>query len=248
MSRLVRLYPEAWRRRYEAELLDLLEARPLSTTQAIDLVRGAIDAHLHPHTTHVEGQPWTHRLPGVISTAAGLIWSSYALTAFTAGRGEEWGDWIGIAILLMFIGLPGDYMAMYGRRIAAGIATVFLAIILASSTPWSLGGGLVTFAAGAAAYLLAGAGMLTLAAIRAGIGSSFRKTIVVAAVLLPTAIALPIAFGLAPSGRDAAPLLLAIVLPYGIAWILIGLRMTLRGAVTVTDSPLNTVVAKADAQ
>lgn len=48
MSRLVRLYPAAWRERYEAELRAALATRPLTRRDRLDLVRGALDARLHP--------------------------------------------------------------------------------------------------------------------------------------------------------------------------------------------------------
>ena len=46
MSRLVKLYPRAWRRRYEDEFLALLEEVGPSRRLAVDLVLGAIRAHL----------------------------------------------------------------------------------------------------------------------------------------------------------------------------------------------------------
>jgi hypothetical protein len=48
MSALIRLYPRAWRERYEAEFLTLLEARPPTIGDRFDIVRGAVDARLHP--------------------------------------------------------------------------------------------------------------------------------------------------------------------------------------------------------
>lgn len=48
MNRLVRLYPAAWRERYEPEFMELLATRPPGVADRIDIVRGAIDAHLHP--------------------------------------------------------------------------------------------------------------------------------------------------------------------------------------------------------
>ena len=44
---LVRLYPRAWRERYQEELTDLLEADGVDFKGAVDLVRGAWDAHVH---------------------------------------------------------------------------------------------------------------------------------------------------------------------------------------------------------
>jgi hypothetical protein len=46
---LLRLYPRAWRKRYEEEVLAMLEQRPLSFADTLDLLTGACDAHLHPH-------------------------------------------------------------------------------------------------------------------------------------------------------------------------------------------------------
>lgn len=46
---LLRLYPRAWRARYEEEMLAMLELCPRSLWNQIDLCFGALDAHLHPH-------------------------------------------------------------------------------------------------------------------------------------------------------------------------------------------------------
>jgi len=49
MKRLVRLYPRAWRARYEEETVTLLDQQHASLKGSVDLVRGAVDAHRHPH-------------------------------------------------------------------------------------------------------------------------------------------------------------------------------------------------------
>ena len=48
MSRLLDLYPRAWRERYGDELAELIELRPLTVGGRFDMLRGALDAHLHP--------------------------------------------------------------------------------------------------------------------------------------------------------------------------------------------------------
>jgi hypothetical protein len=45
---LVRLYPKQWRGRYEEEFLAMLEQRPISLLDSVDLLLGALDAYLHP--------------------------------------------------------------------------------------------------------------------------------------------------------------------------------------------------------
>lgn len=48
MSRLLRLYPLSWRERYGEEFLALVLERPPSLADRVDIVRGAVDARLHP--------------------------------------------------------------------------------------------------------------------------------------------------------------------------------------------------------
>lgn len=248
MSRLVRFYPMTWRRRYEAEMLQLLDKRPRTPREALDLIRGAIDAHLHPELVSDARQPWTHRIPGLLATSAGLIWASFWVRALLVAPGEEWGDGFGIAVLLMFLCVPGDYMLANARQIAIGVVAAISGIVLAWSLPWSIGDGLLNGAAGATACLVVGGGMLGLAAMRAGIGRRGRWIVTAGAVLLPAAIATPILIGIGAAGLNNPVALLGMVLPYGIAWMLIGLRMTLRGSATITDPPNNVFAQEVHAQ
>jgi len=48
VKRLLALYPKRWTERYGAELAAFIEGRPASVALALDLLRGAMDAHLHP--------------------------------------------------------------------------------------------------------------------------------------------------------------------------------------------------------
>jgi hypothetical protein len=48
MKHLVRLYPKRWRDRYGAEIGALLERQRLSASAVVDVLLGAVDAHLHP--------------------------------------------------------------------------------------------------------------------------------------------------------------------------------------------------------
>ena len=46
MNWILRLYPSAWRRRYGAELADLLEEMPATPATTADLLRGAMTLHV----------------------------------------------------------------------------------------------------------------------------------------------------------------------------------------------------------
>ncbi len=235
MSRLVRLYPPGWRDRYEAEFLALLEDRPRTAWDIVDTVRGAVDAHLNPQlaATGLEPSPWTHRIPGLLALAAGLMWSAHVVfIAFLVAPGQEWGSLIVYAAVVMLVSLPGDYMAAHGRQIAVVLGAIGACVILSALAPWQIQSLLII-----AGYLITIGGMLTLASIRAGIGSGARWRLLVASIALPFACAIPMAIGIQPIGVGAW----LILLPYGLAWVLIGLRMAIRGSPTIVDPPLNPI-------
>jgi hypothetical protein len=135
----------------------------------------------------------------------------------------------------------------YRRQIGATVGAIVVAMVLAQALPWSVAEGLLNLAVGAAAWLLVGSGMLTLVAIRAGIGPGLRWLMLGVAVLLPAFVAIPILGGFGPGDRGGAMAMLLAVLPYGVAWAVLGLRMTLRGSPTILDTPTNPSAAEVPA-
>ena len=83
---LLRLYPRAWREPYGEELSAQLSAqRPLRIGVIVDLVRGALDAHLHP----LRRENTTMRLPNLsdrrtLAARAMVVWSPVAAVAIAA--------------------------------------------------------------------------------------------------------------------------------------------------------------------
>jgi hypothetical protein len=142
---------------------------------------------------------------------------------------------IPVSMLLMLLSLPGDYMAAHGRQIAIALVVVGLCIVVAN-LPYAV----PTAIAGIAGYLIAFGGLLTLAAIRAEIGPSGRWTLLVLAVLLPAVIGFPVAVGLGDISADET-WLLGVLLPYGFAWVFVGLRLAILGSATLIDPPLNPI-------
>ena len=76
---LVRLYPADWRARYGDEFLDLLESRPPNLMSVIDVILGALDAHLDPQVAAGGGPflsrrvPMSTRLLGAAAVGSGMI-------------------------------------------------------------------------------------------------------------------------------------------------------------------------------
>jgi hypothetical protein len=228
MTRLVRLYPRPWRDRYEAEVLDLLEQRPPSIGDAVDLVRGAVDAHLHPQAERAS-MPWTHRLPGLAILATGVFWVA-AVATVRDPAGTDADRYLGLAAMTVLLGLPGDYLMPFGRRIAAALGVGALGFVLMFSTPWTLA---VIVFLGVVSLVLGGT--LTMAAIRAGIGADTRWRLLIGAVVAPVVVGAVVSTGLVDEAT--ARLAILIALPYGVAWILIGVRLIVRGSPTIIDPP-----------
>ena len=87
MTRLLRLYPGWWRRRYGDEVGEILESAPRRPGDRADLLRGALDAWLHPPTPSripaaaslVGGGSWTVVAGGVIAQPVSTDWPGYLI-------------------------------------------------------------------------------------------------------------------------------------------------------------------------
>lgn len=241
---LLRLYPTDWRERYGGELAILLETRPLTVAVAFDLARGAVDAHLHPGLVGASPQPFTHRLPGLLALTAGVLWIWFYVNVSQIGPDGEWGDAIGYAVLLMFLSSPGEYLGAHRRRIAVVVGAIIAGAVIGRFLPWDLSGGTLNTVAGVASFVLLGTGMLTLAAIRAGVGPRARWVLALASVPIPVGAAVAILGGFGPGDPGGMPAMIAGLLPYGVAWAVIGLRMTIRGSRSLPDDPLTPPAAE----
>jgi hypothetical protein len=76
----LRLYPRAWRQRYEDEMLAVLEAAAIGWKGRMDLVGGAIDARIHSAS----------RVPGVAALIAGGLWTTAGAGVLAQPAPPEW--------------------------------------------------------------------------------------------------------------------------------------------------------------
>jgi hypothetical protein len=143
MRRLLRLYPHAWRERYEAEMQAVLDGVPFSPLAALDLVVCAIDAHLNPG-----GAPRTPRLPLAARALALALVASLALPLSEAFRpvaqNAPWSNFELLQAAMLAVGL-----------LPAGL--LVLAALAARRAGWTLTG---WFCALAAIDLVANQGLL----------------------------------------------------------------------------------------
>jgi len=197
-ARWLRLYPRAWRERYEPEMLAVLQARPPDWRARLDLARGAWDAHVSPTTV-----PQT---PIFAALVAGVAWIATGLASATQ---PLLPDWPGFLVETLPLGLLGAVAAFrvvlaLGRRsgMAAprGSAGAF-ALAIAGHVLWiavlavaAIGGpyGAIT----GAGQSIAGVGTIAVGLVRARAGDRpFAEALLIAgaAMLVPSPVAWPVA-------------------------------------------------------
>lgn len=110
-QRLVGLYPAAWRHRYGDEFLALLEDRPPSGIGTLDVLWGAIDAHLFPQAPEGRFRMFT-RLAGLAAIGAGTA-LFLGFIPFIPGINE-----ITVPVFygLATVGLVGIHLRQVARR------------------------------------------------------------------------------------------------------------------------------------
>lgn len=237
MSRLIRLYPAGWRARYGTELEAVIEARPPQLGDRLDLVLGAVDAHLHPELV-ARGAggavpvPLGHRVPGLAAMAGGLLFAG-AYIGGGIGEDEGWLSWIWVALLLMLASLPGGYAARVGRRVGLGFAAIVASFVLAWTLPWG-----ANFAPMVSAIVLVGGGSLALATVRAGLGRRWRWIAVGLGFVIPALALFGIGIGIGWRADGWLLPAVLVVAGYGIAWAAVGLVLTLRGSPTFDPEAL----------
>jgi hypothetical protein len=148
MSRLLRLYPRAFRARYEVELRAVLEDRPPGRTEMLDLVLGAFRAHVDRHPRHRQlstdgsGPVPPRRLHPAALGLIGLagLGSAYALSVGVISVAnpdpDRWAGWgpVGFTLAAAFV-LAGLVLGL--RRPALGGSLGLVGTVLCvAAAPW----------------------------------------------------------------------------------------------------------------
>jgi hypothetical protein len=128
VSALLRLYPGVWRVRYGDEMEALLEARRPSTSERLDLVRGALDAWLHP--------PTPSRVPVIAAFVGGGLWTVAAAALFAQPVPPDWPWYLVEVLPLALVAAACLLVATIGCLLrvgegtgrAAGLASLLLVV------------------------------------------------------------------------------------------------------------------------
>ena len=106
MTGVLRLYPRWWRRRYGDEMRALLDVAPARRGDRRDLVRGALDAWLHP--------PEPSYLPALAALLGGGIWTMAAARVVSQPVHPDWPGYLMEVVPFAIVGL--DLPAHRGHR------------------------------------------------------------------------------------------------------------------------------------
>jgi hypothetical protein len=107
---MLRLYPPAWRERYEAEMVALLYQHEITLWTLLDLLIGALSAHLDPHSRRRrQALPWRqlHISWRLLASAGMAFWFTSLFWLGVPG-----GPWVlGIIGFLASVSFPGFLFA-----------------------------------------------------------------------------------------------------------------------------------------
>ena len=135
---LVRLYPRSWRDRYADEMLALLEAGPVSRRDGFDLLRGALDAWLHP--------PTRSRIPAAAALIGGGLWTVAAAAVVFQPAPPDWPGYLFDTLAIGLVAAGFLLVATMGcaRRVGdmgGRVLTLAVVLTIAGYIGWIAGPG-----------------------------------------------------------------------------------------------------------
>lgn len=208
---LIALYPAAWQRRYGDELASHLEAGGLSLRDRLDLVRGALDAHLHPNDPSM--------VPVVSALTAGALATAHAIALAVQPVPVDWPGYLADALPLALLGVALLLPSVVGLWLRLGdsdgvFGRLGIVIALAGHAAWlaALAAALLRIEYGPLTAVAATVAMLGTALL--GVALAGRRAAMLGALLVVAALA-----GVAPPALGW-PLFAA-------AWSAIGFRLLL---------------------
>ena len=114
MTGALRLYPRWWRRRYGDEMAALLEKATPRRGDRRDLLRGALDAWLHP--------PEPSHVPAVAALLGGGIWTMIAARVASQPVPPEWPGYMADIVPLALVAAIFLLVAVVGIALRAADA------------------------------------------------------------------------------------------------------------------------------
>lgn len=209
---LVGLYPRAWRDRYGDEMEALIEAATLRRRARVDLVRGALDAWLHP--------PAPSRVPAVAALIGGGLWTVAAAAVVFQPAPPDWPGYIVEILGLTLLAAGFLLIATLGCALRAGdrggrAMAVAVALTIAGYLAWI------------GAIAATAAGVLDGPALAAAQTAAMLGSTLVGAVLVRVATE--------PIGLLVMTGPIAMLMPWTVSWLVLGAAWTAVGWLLVVE-------------
>ena len=120
-GRLVRLYPRAWRERYEEEFVAMLEQGPVTIKGLLDVVFGAVDAWLRPQVVYEGRLVMVSRMRGSVLA---VLWAWVGLVVAGVGfrKMTEYDDFVRAARDSALVGVAFDTVVVGAVVALAAVA------------------------------------------------------------------------------------------------------------------------------
>jgi hypothetical protein len=228
MNRLVGLYPAAWRVRYGEEMEVLLADRPPTFRDRLDIIRGALDARLHPD---LAGDGWRLDRRGFAPLAGfALLWVAVVIAANGPLMHDEYGSYreggaaLPFFILSMILLSVGLYATIVRLPVDDRLSAVAGVIAIVAGPVWAM----MPWVLPIGFAFLVGVSLLAVGARRAGVWSLPAEAIVVVAAALPAGLMLAQMFLPWYAMRVSGLNFLVVIGPLALIWLVVG-TMTLRG-------------------
>jgi hypothetical protein len=218
-ARLLQLYPKAWRARYEAEVLAVLEEAHLGRRARLDLARGALDARLHASS----------RLPAAAALLSGAMWTVAGVAVVGQPVPPDWPGYLVDILPLTIVAVVAGLIAVIGcwaRRSDGGgrLGAVGALLALIGHVGWAV--------AQAAVMAGTGSGILIVACQAIALtGCVLIGLLLVRTEDLPIGAAILLASAIMFFGWPAA------WLGFGLAWTIVGVLLLARPEPTSPPSP-----------
>jgi len=192
VNRYVGLYPRAWRERYGDELQAVIEAERIGLRARLDLLRGAIDAHLHPEVPSP--------LPVAAAVTASALAVAHAVVLLAQPVPTDWPGYLDDALPLIIASVAALVPALIGLWLKLGdhdgaLGRLGIVLAIAGHVAWlaALLAALAHLAYGPVTALAASVAMAGTAAL--GIALVGHARLLLGALVAGAALA-----GIAPSG------------------------------------------------
>jgi hypothetical protein len=208
---LLRLYPGAWRERYEAEVLALLEQAHLGRRARVDLVRGALDARLHTPS----------RRPAVAALLSGAMWTIAGVAVVGQPAPPDWPGYFIDVLPLTIVAVAAGLVAIIGcwarRSDSSGrLGAAGAVIAFAGHLGWAVALGATLAGAGSSLLIVAFQAVALTGCVLVGL-------LLVRSEDLPIGAAILLAAAIMFFGWPAA------WLGFGLAWTIVGVLLLARG-------------------